>query len=224
MEEFRKIAMYEYSVSNLGNVRNDRTNRNLQPRVDKKNGYYYVNLYKNSKMKTMRVHKLVANAFIPNPDDKPCVDHINCNKLDNNISNLHWVSHTENNRNRSISCNNSSGYKGVSFHKNAKKWCAQITIDRIQIHLGYYDTIEDATQARINKVNQVFGQFVNKCEGQNYGAKPIKIQKPKTVIVQPNVVPDIQPIEKPTVKNDIQKIYENIVQLNDALKLEIMKL
>ena len=54
----------------MGNVRNDKTNRILKPGIGK-NGYCYVNLCKNGKMKTMRVHKLVANAYIANPDDKP---------------------------------------------------------------------------------------------------------------------------------------------------------
>jgi len=163
-----------YSVSNLGNVRNDKTNKLLKKLITKR-GYFVVNLYKNSKMKTMRVHKLVANAFIPNPDDKPCVDHINNIKLDNNISNLRWVTHTENNRNRSISCNNSSGYKAVSFHKKSQKWCAQIMIDGIKIHLGLYETIEDASIARVQRARQVFGKYANASEGINHGAKQMKI-------------------------------------------------
>ena len=68
MEEFRKIAKYDYSVSNFGNVRNDRTNRILKLGIDD-SGYYKVILYKNGKTKNMRVHKLVANAFIPNPNE-----------------------------------------------------------------------------------------------------------------------------------------------------------
>ena len=230
MEEFKKIANYNYSVSNLGHVRNDVTNRILTNMIDT-NGYYQVNLYKNKKMKTIQVHKLVANAFIANPDDKPCVDHINNNRLDNNINNLRWCTYTENNRNKSMKSNNSSGIKGVTFHKKSNKWCAQIMIDGINIHIGYYDTIEEATIARVQRARQAFGQYVSACEGVNHGAKQMKIRKPKKIIqpivnqiVQPILIPDIQPIEKSTVKNDIQKIYENIVQLNDALKLEIMKL
>ena len=52
--------------------------------------------------------------------------------------------------NRSISCDNSSGVKGVFWNKKANKWQAQITIDGIKIHLGLHDTIEEATQARLN--------------------------------------------------------------------------
>ena len=84
--------------------------------------------------------------------------------------------------------------------------------------MGLYDTIEAATQARVQRARQAFGQFANSCKGINFGAKPMKIRKVKPIVVQPIVA------IKPIVKNDIQKIYENIVQLNDALKLEIMKL
>ena len=75
--EFRKIANYEnYLVNTCGNVRNDFTNKVLKPVIEG-NEYYIVNLYKYGKMKTIKIHRLVAVAFIENPDDKPCIDHIN---------------------------------------------------------------------------------------------------------------------------------------------------
>ena len=119
---------------------------------------------------------------------------------------MRWCLHTENNRNSSIKSNNSSGVKGISFDKKANKWRAQITIDGIKINLGNYDTIEEATIARLNKVNQVFGQYKNACEGINHGAKQMKIRKVKP-IVKPNVV-----------KPDIQQIYNDIVTLKNTLK------
>ena len=213
MEIFRKIQNYNYSISNMGNVRNDRTNRILQPGIDT-NGYYQVNLYKNSKMRHMKMHRLVALAFIENPDSKPYVDHKNNNKLDNNISNLRWCTLRENNQNASMKSNNSSGYKGVSYYKNLNKWRAQINIDGIKIHLGYYDTIEAATQARVQRARQAFGQYVNTCEGINFGAKPKKIRKPKKII-QPIVNQIVQPI----VKMNVQQIFDDIVKLNNALKV-----
>jgi hypothetical protein len=142
------------------------------------------------------VHRLVAVAFIANPDDKTCIDHIDNSRINNDISNLRWATHTENSQNASISSNNSSGVKGVYFNKKANKWQAYIQIDGIKIHLGLYDTIEEATQAIINKVNQAFGQYKNACEGVNNGAKLMKIWKPKK-IVKPNVV-------KPDVKTDVR--------------------
>ena len=201
MEEFRKIANYEYSVSKLGNVRNDMTNKMLKPGINS-HGYYYVILFKNGKMKNMRVHRLVIIAFIANPDSKPCIDHIDNSKINNNINNLRWVTHTENSRNRKMNCDNSSNVKGVSFNKKSQKWQAQIMIDGIAIHLGFYKTIEEASIARLNKVEQVFGKFANKCEGINHGVKPMKIRKPK----------------RKNILKKINQIYEEIFKLRDSYK------
>ena len=59
-------------------------------------GYYQVGLYKNNVEKKLYLHRLIALTFIPNPENKPVVDHIDENKLNNNISNLRWVTHSEN--------------------------------------------------------------------------------------------------------------------------------
>lgn len=59
-------------------------------------GYEIVDLYKNGKRKTVRVHRLVAEAFIPNNDNKPEVNHIDGNKHNNNVDNLEWVTKKEN--------------------------------------------------------------------------------------------------------------------------------
>lgn len=59
-------------------------------------GYYQVNLWINGKYKHYQVHRLVAEAFIPNPENKPQVNHIDGNKLNNDISNLEWVTRSEN--------------------------------------------------------------------------------------------------------------------------------
>ena len=107
---------------------------------------------------------MVAIAFIENPENKKCVDHIDNNPLNNHISNLRWASYQENSYNRKINIKNTSGVKGVHFNKNANKWEAKITIDGIKIHLGIYLTLDEAKQARITKANAVFGVFTNKCE------------------------------------------------------------
>ena len=86
MEEFKLIKGFEnYSVSNLGNVKNNKTNRILKQ--DNNKGYKLVKF--NGKNK--RVHRLIAEAFIPNPDNKPCIDHINNIRNDNRIENLRWA-------------------------------------------------------------------------------------------------------------------------------------
>ena len=162
METYKIIVGFEnYSVSDYGNVKNNRTGRILKPNY-RKDGYMGISLVKEKNKSTQIIHRLVAKAFIPNPDGKPCVDHINNNRNINHIDNLRWVSPFENQHNRTINKNSTSMVKGVDFHNN--KWRAQITIDGIRIHLGYFDNLEDAKQARIIKANEAFGVFVNKCE------------------------------------------------------------
>ena len=152
-----------YQVSNLGNVRNIKTELVLKQRL-RKDGYKDVMLNLEGKRHNKKVHRLVANAFLENIDNKKCVDHINNNKEDNNINNLRYATMNENGQNRRLGKNNTSGYKGVSFNKKLDKWHARIMIDGIPVHLGYYATIEEAKQARQDAVKKAFGEFTNACE------------------------------------------------------------
>ena len=94
MEIYKKIKEFNnYSVSNIGNVRNDKTGRILKVYA-KPNGYQQVQLGR--KNNPVYVHRLVAMAFIENIDNKPQVNHINGNKSDNRVENLEWVTASEN--------------------------------------------------------------------------------------------------------------------------------
>ena len=84
-----------YSISEDGQVRNDKTGRILSNSLQ--NGYYSIRLSIRPNVgKHFRINRLVAQAFIPNPDNKPFVNHIDGDKTNNNISNLDWVSPSEN--------------------------------------------------------------------------------------------------------------------------------
>ena len=97
MEIYKVIDGYEnYEVSNLGNVRNRLTGRVLSPRIISK-GYNQVVLYKDGKPNPFLVHRLVANTYIPNPDNKSDVNHINGIKTDNCVETLEWNTRRENN-------------------------------------------------------------------------------------------------------------------------------
>lgn len=107
-EEWRAINGYEglYEVSNYGRVRSI-PNRGISGKYNggkiknpqKRGKYLYVRLYKNGVGKPFNIHRLVATAFIPNPNNYPCVDHIDTNCHNNRVSNLRWVSHSQNSRN-----------------------------------------------------------------------------------------------------------------------------
>jgi hypothetical protein len=107
---------------------------------------------------------LVAIHFLENPDNKNYVDHIDGNKYFYRIENLRWATLSENQHNRRISSNNSTGVKGVYFDNQINKYRAQITIDNRKIHIGIYRTLEQAKNARQNKAREVFGDFLNECE------------------------------------------------------------
>tara|TARA_R110002072_G_scaffold39119_3_gene112684 strand:+ start:74 stop:535 length:462 start_codon:yes stop_codon:yes gene_type:complete len=86
-------------------------------------GYMTVMLYRGKeKRKNWKVHRLVAEAFISNDESKLCVDHIDRNKLNNDISNLRWATYTENNNNKGMYKSNKSGHTNISYDKLKKKW------------------------------------------------------------------------------------------------------
>lgn len=84
-----------YQISDIGLVKNNLTNKLLEGSHDSR-GYKIVSIYANGKMYSIKVHRLVAQAFIPNPDNKPTVNHRDGNKDNNKVSNLEWATHKEN--------------------------------------------------------------------------------------------------------------------------------
>ena len=98
-EIWKDIENYEglYQVSNLGRIKSIRKMKKQNIlKLGTRNTYNVINLMKNGKARSFQVHRLVAKAFIPNPENKPQVNHINGVKNDNRLENLEWVTRSEN--------------------------------------------------------------------------------------------------------------------------------
>ena len=149
MEEFRDIAGYEgkYQVSNLGRVKSlsrlANNGRKVKEKIKKpaldRYGYLRVNLCKDNKTKTFKVHKLVAMVFL---NHKPCgmkevVDHINGIKTDNRLDNLQLITNRENSsKDRK---GGTSKYVGVCWDKHRYKWRSNIYVKDKRVSLGRYN-------------------------------------------------------------------------------------
>lgn len=126
MEIWKPIEGFDnYMISNLGRVKSCKygKERIMKPLKDKY-GYLAIHLLKDKKSNNKRIHRLVALAFIPNVENKPCIDHINTNRSDNRVENLRWVTYKENNNNpltnekRSINSGNLGKFGKLShYHK-----------------------------------------------------------------------------------------------------------
>ena len=90
------------------------------------NGYSYVGLSRDQIRPLKKIHRLVAIHYIPNPENKNTVDHIDRDKKNNNVENLRWATSKEQRANQGdyklIYRNNSSGFKNISFHKAKNSW------------------------------------------------------------------------------------------------------
>ena len=118
---------YGYTVFDNGDIMRKDGKGMLKP-SNNKWGYLFVGICIDKKKYSMKVHRLVALCYIENPDNKPTVDHILHEEItNNNVSNLRWATRTEQMINRGISCNNTSGVKGV--HKHGNGWRAVLRVN-----------------------------------------------------------------------------------------------
>lgn len=109
-----------YQISSFGRVKSLRQNIIMKLSPTEK-GYLKINLRKNKKVKTFKVHRLVAKAFIPNTDNKSEINHINHIRNDNRVSNLEWTNHADNMIGVKCGCKGNNGKKVALFVLWVKK-------------------------------------------------------------------------------------------------------
>lgn len=162
-EEWKDCVGYEglYQVSNLGNVRSlwektriaDKNARIMRQKEDQR-GYMRVNLRKNGATKAELVSRLVAKAFIPNPDNHPIAGHNDDNKKNNSVENLYWTTSKENN------------------HHNGK-------MDRFhKIHNEKIKQIAEKLSLPVEAINEKTGETMRFCSMQE-AAKTIGCSRSK---------------------------------------------
>jgi hypothetical protein len=111
----------DYLIYDDGRVWSNISNKFLSGGKNTK-GYLLVGLINGGKRINKLIHRLVAEHFIPNPENKPQVDHIDRNKTNNNIENLRWATPQENEENKGKRKDNTSGFKNISWYNNSKSW------------------------------------------------------------------------------------------------------
>jgi hypothetical protein len=159
--EWRYIPGYDkmYLINEFGQVYSKYKNKLLKNNISPSRGYARVNLKINNISKTREIHRLVVLAFIDNLSECFIVDHIDGNKLNNNLTNLRITDYYGNARSsRKTKKITSSVYKGVYLHK-CGKWCAQLTYNKKVIYLGLFENEINAAIAYNNAALIYYGEF-----------------------------------------------------------------
>lgn len=162
MEEIWKtIKGFEnYKVSNTGKVYSLAKNKVMKPWIVN-SGYYVLTLVDSGVSKNMSVHRLVAKAFIPNPLNKEQVNHIDGNKLNNNVDNLEWTTPSENVNHNKVLGRLDTHTARAELNKVQSKAVNQLDIETGKV-IATYNTIREASKA----TGSQDGKITMVCQGK----------------------------------------------------------
>lgn len=150
MEVWAEVIGFKgYYVSNTGMLKSCRKrNECIMTPQYSKDGYMCNNLWDGILYHKKSIHRIVAETFIPNPENLPEVDHIDRDKSNNNVSNLRWVSMSQNRINRTIK-KGITGERHIRYFPNKPSpYGVTITRNRNIIFCKYFKTLDEAIQAR----------------------------------------------------------------------------
>lgn len=126
MEQVDIKGFEDYQITDDGRVWSKKSNK-WKKQSKNRNGYLVVSMYGNNGVPRIKtIHRLVAEAFIPNPDNKPCIDHKSTVKTDNRVENLQWCTYAENNRNELTRLHMSEALKGKTVSDDTRKKLSEI--------------------------------------------------------------------------------------------------
>ncbi len=149
-----------YLVSNVDGMVMNKHGKILQPAVNSRTGYEQLCVTVDGEQFSMAVHRLVAMAFVPNPLDKPNVDHIDGDPMNNDAANLRWATKRQNSYNRRSCRGSSSRHKGVSRSRATGKWVASIKVHGRPMYLGSFLEEDDAGYTYDSMARTLHGPFV----------------------------------------------------------------
>ena len=131
-----------YLIYPDGRVYNHKYNRFMKPQTNI-HGYKHVDLSKDGKKKTLKIHRLVAEHYIPNPENKKEVDHRYRDKTDNRVESLRWVTRSENTQNTGKYKTNTSGHKNICYLKRDNTYQYQKLYNKVK-YRKHFKTLNDA--------------------------------------------------------------------------------